>query len=152
MADTGARPSELVGLNSENGDICLNAKIPYIHIRPGQKKELKTQQSERQIPLVGSSLMAFQNMPNGFQRYYRNSDLLSNTLNKYLRESDLLPTPEHCVYSLRHSFEDRLTYVEPPEKVQAALMGHKYSRPRYGDGPSLEQKKNWLEKIALKVT
>jgi len=152
MADTGARPSELVGLNPENGDIRLDVEHPYIYIRPDHKKELKTQQSERQIPLVGASLLAFQNLPSGFNHYYRNSDLLSNTLNKFLRESDLLPTTEHCVYSLRHSFEDRLTAVEPPEKVQAALMGHKYNRPRYGDGPSLKQKKKWLDKIALKVT
>lgn len=31
MADTGARPSELVGLNPENGDIRLDTDIPYIH-------------------------------------------------------------------------------------------------------------------------
>lgn len=149
MADTGARPSELVGLNAENGDIHLNADIPYIHIRPEIDKALKTPHSKRMIPLVGASLYAFQNLPNGFKHYYRRSDLLSATLNKHLQEHKLLPTKEHCVYSLRHSFEDRLTAAEPPDKVQAALMGHKYDRPRYGDGPSLEQKKNWLDKICF---
>lgn len=149
MADTGARPSELVGLNAENGDIHLDADIPYIHIRPEIGKALKTPHSKRMIPLVGASLYAFQNLPNGFKHYYRKSDLLSATLNKYLQEHKLLPTKEHCVYSLRHSFEDRLTAAEPPDKVQAALMGHKYDRPRYGDGPSLEQKKNWLDKICF---
>jgi len=39
MADTGARPSELVGLNAENGDIRLDCEIPFIHIRPDHKKE-----------------------------------------------------------------------------------------------------------------
>lgn len=149
MADTGARPSELVGLNADNGDIRLDTSIPYIHIRPEIGKELKTSHSKRKIPLVGASLYAFKNLQQGFQHYYRKSDLLSATLNKYLQEHKLLPTSEHCVYSLRHSFEDRLTAVEPPDKVQAALMGHKYDRPRYGDGPSLEQKKKWLDRMCF---
>lgn len=152
MADTGARPSELVGLNPDNGDIRLDTAIPYIHIRPESKKELKTPHSKRRIPLTGASLFAFQQLPNGFDHYYRKSDLLSATLNKYLQEHHLLPTEEHCVYSLRHSFEDRLTAIEPPDKVQAALMGHKYNRPRYGDGPSLEQKKKWLDKICFNIS
>lgn len=152
MADTGARPSELVGLNPENGDIRLDTAILNIDIRPESKKGLKTPYSERKIPLTGASLFAFQQLPNGFDHYYRKSDLLSATLNKYLKENSLLPTKKHCVYSLRHSFEDRLTAVEPPDKVQAALMGHKYDRPRNGDGPSLEQKKKWLDKICFDVS
>jgi len=151
MADTGARPSELVGLDPNNGDIRLDTDVPYIHIRPDYQKALKTTQSERMIPLVGASLSAFQNLPSGFKKYYRKADTLSNTLNKYLRDNDLLPTPTHCLYSLRHSFEDRLTAVEPPDKLQAALMGHKYNRPRYGDGPSLLQKRKWLDLIAFHV-
>ncbi len=151
MADTGARPSELLGLNANNGDIRLDTEIPYIHIRPEKDKALKTPHSERQIPLVGSSLFAFQKLPNGFVHYHRKSDQLSANLNKFLREHNLLPSEDHSIYSLRHSFEDRLTAVEPPEKVQAALMGHKYARPRYGDGPSLEQKKKWLDMICFKV-
>ena len=151
MADTGARPSELVGLTADKGDIRLDTPIPYIFIRPHEGKELKTPQSKRQMPLTGSSLLAFNQLPQGFSHYYRKSDLLSSTLNKYLQENSLLPTKDHCVYSLRHSFEDRLTAVEPPDKVQAALMGHKYDRPRYGDGPSLEQKLKWLEKICFNV-
>ncbi len=151
MADTGARPSELVGLNPLKGDIRLDTDIPYIHIRPEKKKALKTTQSERMIPLVGASLYAFQNLPEGFEHYYQKADALSANINKYLRDHNLLPSPEHSIYSLRHSFEDRLTAVEPPEKVQAALMGHKYNRPRYGDGPSLEQKKKWLDKICFEI-
>lgn len=152
MADTGARPSELLGLNASLGDIRLDTDIPYIHIRPEKDKALKTAQSERQIPLVGSSLFAFQNMPKGFEHYYRKADQLSCNLNKFLRDHGLMPSEDHSIYSLRHSFEDRLTAVEPPEKVQAALMGHKYARPRYGDGPSLEQKKKWLDMICFDVS
>lgn len=151
MTDLGARPSELVGLDVEKGDIRLDTDIPFIHIREDKNKELKTAYSERVMPLVGASLYAFQQLPLGFEHYYRKPDHLSDRLNKFLRNNALLPTNDHSVYSLRHSFEDRLTAVEPPEKVQAALMGHKYSRERYGDGPSLGQKHKWLQKIALDV-
>ncbi|MGH8547857.1 MAG: hypothetical protein ACRERU_04540 [Methylococcales bacterium] len=47
MADTGARPSELVGLNPESGDIRQDTTIPYIDIRRDKKKELKTPPSKR---------------------------------------------------------------------------------------------------------
>tara|TARA_R110002095_G_scaffold116886_1_gene101950 strand:+ start:93 stop:1400 length:1308 start_codon:yes stop_codon:yes gene_type:complete len=151
MADLGARPSELVGLNFKAGDIRLDTEIPYIHIHAEKDKEIKTPYSERYIPLVGASLYAFQNLPNGFERYYRKPDQLSGNLNKFLRHNGLLPSDDHSLYSLRHSFEDRLTAIEPPDKVQAALMGHRYDRPRYGDGPSLEQKYKWLQKIALRI-
>jgi len=149
MADTGARVGELVGLDGEAGDILLDHDIPHIKIRPNGVRALKTAQSERDIPLVGSSLIAFQELGGGFKRYLGKNALISNTIGKYLRLNKLLPTSQHSLYSLRHSFEDRLTAVEPPDKVQAALMGHKYMRPRYGLGPSLEQKQQWLRKTAL---
>ena len=147
MADTGARVAELVGLESE--DVILFGDVPHIKIRKNAIRSLKTPQSERDIPLVGSALIAFRELGGGFVRYRGKSDLISSTINKYLRENDLVPSDRHSLYSLRHSFEDRLTAVEPPDKVQAALMGHKYVRPKYGHGPSLEQKKLWLDKIAL---
>lgn len=149
MVDTGARISELTGLDDENGDIILAAEIPYIRIRPNRIRNLKTTQSERDIPLVGASLLAFQTLEGSFKKYLGKADLISSTINKYFRDNDILPSDNHSLYSLRHSFEDRLTAVEPPDKLQAALMGHKYSRPRYGLGPSLEQKRSWLDKIAF---
>jgi len=149
MADTGARVGELVGLNFEEGDIQLDHDVPHIKIRPNKIRSLKTPQSERDIPLVGASLVAFTELNQGFQRYLGKNTLISSTIGKYLREHELLPSTNHTLYSLRHSFEDRLTAVEPPDKVQAALMGHKYVRPRYGFGPSLEQKLHWLQKTSL---
>lgn len=149
MTETGARISELVGLEKE--DICLNHEIPHIRIRPNQTRLLKTPQSERDIPLVGAAHYAFERLNGTFDRYFNSADLISTTTNKYFRENDIFPSENHSLYSLRHSFEDRLTAVEPPDKLQAALMGHKYSRPRYGSGPSLQQKLVWLNKIAFEV-
>ena len=80
IADTGARIPELVGLNSEQGDICLEAEVPYIYIRPDKKRALKAKVSERKIPLVGVSLYTFKKLPKGFQHYYQKADLISATL------------------------------------------------------------------------
>ena len=149
MADTGARINELAGLDASAGDICLDADIPYIHIRPNQTRQLKTPNSDRVIPLVGSSLFAFQQKPQGFENYKARPDSLSSAINKWFRENNIMPSTDHSLYSLRHCFQDRLTSVEAPDKVQAELMGHKFHRPRYGAGASLEQKQKWLNGIAF---
>lgn len=66
-----------------------------------------------------------------------------------MREHDVFPSQEHSLYSLRHSFQDRLILAEAPERIQADLMGHAISRPRYGDGAGLAQKAEWMEKISI---
>jgi integrase len=60
------------------------------------------------------------------------------------------PTLRHSLYSLRHSFEDRLTALDPPDKIIAVLMGHKHQRPKYGAGPTLEHLQSWMNRIAFK--
>jgi hypothetical protein len=148
MAETGAGVSEQVGLMAE--DIVLNHDVPHIIIRPRQNKALKTKYRKREIPLVGFALDAFKACPNGFINYHGNPDSLSGVLSKYLKESGMLPTNRHTVYSLRHSFQDRLLAANAPDRVQADLMGHKFNRPAYGDGASLKHKFDWLKKIELK--
>ncbi len=56
ISDTGIRMAEAVGIMAE--DVVLDNKTPHIIIRPNAKRRLKTKQSERTIPLVGSSLWA----------------------------------------------------------------------------------------------
>ncbi|MGH1404365.1 MAG: DUF6538 domain-containing protein [Alphaproteobacteria bacterium] len=146
MCDTGARISELIGLRAE--DIDLKGEIPHIWIRPYEKHALKTPQSERKIPLVGVSLYAFKELGSGFI-HYTNPDTASSTVNKYLRENDLKPTSRHQLYSLRHTFKDRLRDVSAPEEIIDELMGHKKSGPKYGRGHLLEKKYEWLKKIAF---
>lgn len=147
IADTGLRLSEAANLLPET--IHLSGPVPYVEVLPIGRK-LKTDHSSRQIPLVGAALAAMRAQPQGFPRYRDRAASLSAVVNKVLESRKLLPTGNHSLYSLRHTFEDRLTAVEAPEKVIAALMGHKWIRPKYGSGPSLEQKAEWLEKIAFK--
>ncbi len=147
-AETGARPVEIVGLLPE--DIRLDADIPHIVIKDRKGRLLKTVHSQREIPIVGYALEAFKTMPNGFPKYRDKPDNISNTVNKFLRTNSLMPSKQHTVYSLRHSFQDRILSVNAPDRVQAELMGHKFHRPKYGNGASLEQKLEWLEKVCLK--
>jgi len=143
-AGTGARPSEIVGLLPS--DIHLNGDIAFISIKDRKERELKTPHSERDIPLVGPALEASMNMPGGFERYRDRTDHLTNGLNKFLRSQGLLPTEKHSLYSFRHSFQDNLLAVDAPDRVQAELMGHKFNRPKYGSGPTLQHKQEWLKK------
>jgi integrase len=145
MAETGVRISEACNLNQRT--IVLDHRIPHIRILPDQR-QLKTAHSERDIPLVGVALKVMRAPPEGFPRYFDKADVLSTTVNKFLRENELVPNGE-SLYSLRHSFEDRLTSVEAPDKVNATLMGHKWHRPKYGKGPTLDQKLEWLLRIAF---
>jgi hypothetical protein len=147
LAETGLRPSEACNLSDET--IRLDHPVPHVQVRP-EGREMKTEQSRRDIPLVGVALMAMREQPHGFPRYREKADSLSALVNKALEARNLRPDPGQSLYSLRHTFEDRLTAVEAPEKVVAALMGHKWHRPRYGLGPSLEQKAEWLKRIAFR--
>jgi len=147
LVNTGMRPSEAVGLDAAS--IRLNHDVPHISVAPRAGREIKTQTSIRDLPLVGIALQAIQAFPKGFARYWDKEPTLSATINKFLKTNDLKPEPGHCLYSLRHSFQDRLIAVEAPDRIQADLMGHRYVRERYGKGPSLEQKALWLERVAI---
>lgn len=144
VAGTGARPSEIVGLLPT--DIDLDAEVPYISIKDRKERELKTPHSERDIPLIGCALEAFKNIPEGCARYRDRTDQLTTTINKFLRSHGLLPTEKHSLYSFRHSFQDKLLAADAPDRVQAELMGHKFNRPKYGSGPTLAHKAEWMKK------
>jgi integrase len=147
LINTGARPSEIIGLSQD--DIRLDDEIPHIIIRPNEFRNLKTPQSTRVMPLLGCSLKALKKYPTGFLRYRGKPDSFSSLVNKYFRNNDLLPSKKHSLYSLRHGFQDRLTRSNVNDRMQAELMGHKFNRPLYGDGPTLEQKQKCLKGISF---
>jgi integrase len=147
VADTGMRPSEVVNLREHS--IILDAPIPHAKVLPDERK-LKTPDSEREIPLVGAALAALQKCPNGFRRYRDKGSSLSAAVNKYLAENNLRPTKDHTVYSLRHSFKDRLIAAEAPDSLIDNLMGHSTNKPKYGLGAELDLKLKYLQRIAFK--
>ena len=147
VAEIGLRPSE--ACNLDRTTIRLEHAVPHVQVRP-DGRQMKTDDSWRDIPLVGVALKVMRQHPDGFPRYRDRADSLSALVNKAFVSRKLRPEPGQSFYSLRHTFEDRMTAVETPEKVVAALMGHKWHRPRYGKGPSLELKRKWLKRIAFR--
>ncbi len=145
MIETGCRPSELSNLVTEN--ICLEADIPHIKIRPQNDRQLKSKASVREIPLVGVSLEAMKLAPNGFPKYKDKGNLLSASLMKAFRTRALFPTEDHRIYSFRHSFEKRMLEAGIDYGLRCLLMGHKNSRPSYGDGGSMAYRRDELLKI-----
>jgi len=146
VVETGARPSEIVNLDPAG--IILDAEIPHIKIRPTGRL-LKNEVSERDIPLVGMALDAMKRHPEGFPRYRDRGSQLSAVLMKHFKAHDLLPSENHSIYSLRHSFKDRLKTVLAPEELTDELMGHAIDKPKYGDGYGLKLKQQFIQAIAL---
>lgn len=150
MINTGARPSEIVNLRPEM--IAVEAEIPYIEIRPQAKGEarraLKSRSSIRRIPLAGVSLEAMRERLAGFPAY-RDNDNLSATVNKFLRENELMETADHTLYSIRHGFEARLKLANVDEELRRYLMGHAIKRPKYGYSEDLRWSLAAVEAVAL---
>ncbi|AQS48107.1 integrase [Thioclava nitratireducens] len=146
MVNTCCRPSELAALTANT--IHLNHNVPHISIEP-EGRQVKTKHAKRKIPLLGISLEALREFPEGFPRYRESSASLSATVNKFLREKGLLESDDHTLYSLRHSFEDRMLAAGIDDRIRRDLFGHRLTRERYGDGASLEQKQQLLQAAAL---
>jgi len=147
IADTGLRLSEAVNLNGTT--IHLDCTIPYIDVQPDGRR-VKTRDSIRQIPLVGAALAAARLHPNGFPRYHDKGASFSAYVNGYMQEKGLRPTHKHTVYSLRHTFKDRLIAAKCQDSMIEALMGHADDHPKYGEGPPLAMKLEVLQRIAFK--
>ncbi len=165
--ETGSRASEIYNLPPEA--IRLSAPIPHILIAVEEegayKREVKTEASDREIPLVGAALDAMKRHPEGFPRYRGNRNF-NNAVNKSMRKAGLLPSnpvgeewragkkrPVYVTVSgVRHSFEDRLKKAGVDSDDRGELMGHDVARIReredYG-GMSLQEKLRFHEMIAL---
>lgn len=145
MVNTGARPSEIANLTRDR--IVLDAAVPHVSIE-AEGRQLKSAYARRVIPLCGVSLAAMQANPDGFPRY-RDKPGLSATVNKFLRENGLAQTPAHTMYSLRHSFEDRMLAAGVDDRIRRDLFGHRLDRERYGAGASLEHMQRVVAAISF---
>lgn len=148
IADTGLRLSEAINLNGTT--IHLGCTVPYVKVLP-DGRHVKTADSVREIPLVGVALAAMRLQPNGFPKYVDRGSQFSMEVNKYLSAHGLRQTPKHTLYSLRHTFKDRLVAAKCQDSMIEALMGHADDHPKYGDGPSLDLKLEVLQAIAFKA-
>lgn len=149
MVNTGARPSEII--NAELRDWRLGGEHPHLRIRVRKGQGLKTEDSSRDIPLLGVSLAAAKRIVErgGFARYAGDSSSWSAATTKYMTENGIREEPGCTPYSLRHSFEDRLLDAGCDERIRADLMGHKYARPNYGSGGRMPRVTEEIAKIAI---
>lgn len=158
LADTGARLSELLGM--EKADVFLDAPIPYIHIHPNSTRRVKTEGSNRTVPLVGDALWAFQTAMKQSSPYVFPSLLpdtlgidfssgnVSSSLGKWLKTNKLARKGQ-VIHSLRHTIADRLRNAGISKELMDAIGGWQTDgmSSRYGEGYSLESKRDALLKI-----
>jgi integrase len=145
LIETGCRPSEIINLAS--GDIHLDCEVPFISIRPREKREIKTEASIRDIPLVGEALEAARRTPGGFPHYHDRGELFSANMMKAFGSHRLFPTEAHVIYSFRHAFEKCMQEANIDYGLRCLLMGHRNTRPSYGDGGALAYRRDELLKI-----
>jgi len=147
LAELGLRPSEACNLLP--GHIHLGDDVPHIEIATRSDRQLKTRHAKRKLPLVGASLTAMHAHPEGFPRFRDLEPSFCTSMNRWLTDEGLRPTPKHVIYSFRHGFADRLRAVECPIWLQDSLMGHAPKGENYGDGAKLDQARDWLSRVAL---
>ena len=148
------RLSEATGLIID--DVKLDDPYPHILLQPHPWRQLKTQSSERMIPLVGASLWAAKRTSEAttnkflFPRYcdeFRcKGNSASAALNKWLSSR----VPSGCVvHSFRRSFRDRLRATKCPPDIIDRLGSWSVEGigEAYGDGYPLGVLSRWIKSI-----
>ena len=150
LVNTGMRPVEAIGL--ELCDIDLKHEVPHVHVRKNAVRGLKTDHSERLLPLLGVSLDAAEDLvvQGGWGKRLGKNMYATSIINRALRKSGIVTDPKQSLYSLRHWFQDQLTKRDVVDRAQAQLMGHKFQRPKYGYGKDLTELRDIIEPFAVR--
>ena len=100
-----------MAIGLELDDIILNTDVPHVHIRKNSTRGLKTDHSERLIPLLGVSLEAAKKLvaQGGWGKRLGKNMYATSLINRNMRESGLVTDKRQSLYSLRHWFQDQLT-------------------------------------------
>jgi integrase len=156
--DLGLRLAEAAGLALE--DLHLEGAIPYVSVRPHPWRSLKNPSSKRDVPLIGISVWAAEQIKKdakggqlyAFPRYTSKDGCKANnasaTLNKWIKSLGI----ERTTHELRHTIRDRLRNVGAPKDIQDAVggWGKEDIGDKYGLGYGLEQLKGWMDKMVIK--
>lgn len=153
-AETGCRQTEIYDLPASS--IRLDEDIPHLSIQletvDEDKREIKNRASNRKVPLLGAALEAIKRNPAGFP-IYRGNGNFSNTVAKYFKTKNLLPTHDHQVSGLRHSYETRMRIAGIDNEERGFLMGHSTKKMRgrevYGEKTKLEIQALLMELIVF---
>ena len=134
----------------------LDVQQPYINLTPHAHRRLKTDGSERIIPLVGFSFWAAKRIKENtsdkfcFPRYCDETSFKSNSasaaVNKWLKT---IVGSHAFIQGLRHGFRDRLRSVEAPVELIDQLGGWSLSSvgEGYGDGYPIKILTKWMSKL-----
>ena len=156
ISDSGMRLSEAVGLLVD--DIVLGADQPHINLTKLPHRRLKTDASERIIPLVGCSLWAAKRIKENtssrfcFPRYCSDANCNSNSasaaINKWIKT---IIGSDAVIHGLRHGFRDRLRALEAPVDMIDQLGGWSLRSvgQGYGDGYPLDLLHRWMDKMVV---
>ncbi|MFK7966953.1 MAG: hypothetical protein AB8C46_23585 [Burkholderiaceae bacterium] len=149
LVNTGMRPVEAIGLLPN--DIVLDHDVPHVHVRKNAVRGLKTDHSERLVPLLGVSLAAARSLAErgGWGKRFGKNMHATSVINRCFRSTGLVTDKRQSLYSLRHWFQDQLTKRDVLDRAQAQLMGHKFQRPKYGYGKDLAELQAIIEPFAL---
>ena len=152
LTDTGARLAEITGLEAK--DVDLDKAI--LHIRPNDRRGLKTKTSTRSIPLSQRATECLRQHQVGladtdpiFPAYAkpRGSDSASAMLMKRLRT--VITDKKITMHSLRHRMKDKLRNSGCPEAISLAILGHSTNTvaANYGSGYALEVMREHMERV-----
>jgi len=152
LTDTGARWAEITGLEAK--DVDLDKAI--LHIRPNDRRGLKTKTSACSIPLAQRSTECLKQHQVGlsntdpiFPAYAkpRGNDSASAMLMKRLRT--VITDKKVTMHSLRHRMKDKLRNTGCPENLSMEILGHAQGNvaANYGSGYAIEVMREALVKV-----
>lgn len=156
ISDTGMRLAEAAGL-LKSDFVDLDGPCPHIKLIKHPWRNLKTESSERLIPLAGSALWAAQRIMASptktefaFPRYNRRTTTAANSASAALNKWLAAFVPEKCtMHSFRHSMRDRLRAVQCPTDIVDQIGGWTAGSvgQGYGTGYPLQILQKWIAKV-----
>ena len=152
LRDTGCRVSEIAGLRVKDCDTDKECLI----ISPTPWRTLKTNNSQRSVPLSPEAIKALEEVSQGkdpeaplFPQYAkeRGGDNCSAMLMKRLRT--IITDKKLTMHSLRHRMKDKLRNTGCPEAISMAILGHGSNTvaANYGSGYALDVMREHMEKV-----
>ena len=152
LRDTGCRVSEIAGLRVKDCDTDKECLIIY----PTPWRTLKTNNSQRSVPLSPEAIKALEEVSQGkdpeaplFPQYAkeRGGDNCSAMLMTRLRT--VITDKKLTMHSLRHRMKDQLRNTGCPEAISMAILGHGANTvaANYGSGYALDVMREHMEKV-----
>ena len=75
----------------------------------------------------------------------------TSIINRHFKAKNIFTEEKKSFYSLRHWFSHQLVQLEVIDRIQCQLIGHRFQRPVYGKGCSLEMLQEIVRKFALRM-